>query len=98
MAHANLMSRIVCMSTLVAVTQMAGLAAAEEGPMRVYIGTYTGPESKGIYLSQLDTATGALSRAELAAEVANPSFLAIHPNRKSGYSVNQVADSPGKPP
>lgn len=71
--------------------------AADEAPIRVYIGTYTGPNSKGIYLSQLDPATGALSAPEVAAEVASPSFLAIHPSRKYVYAVSEVSESGGKP-
>src|SRR5262249_2546151 len=47
--------------------------------------------------SQLDLASGKLAEAELAAEVASPSFLAIHPNKKYVYSVNEVSDSDGKP-
>jgi 6-phosphogluconolactonase len=65
--------------------------------IRVYIGTYTGAKSRGIYLSQLDPATGKLAAAELAAEVKNPSFLAIHPSRKFVYAVSEVADAGGKP-
>src|SRR5258708_441564 len=89
-------SRILCMSTLLTASLLAGPAAAE-GPLRVYIGTYTGEKSKGIYLSQLDPATGALSPAEVAAEVKNPSFLAIHPNGNFVYAVNEVADLGGVP-
>ncbi len=32
--------------------------AAEGGKVRVYVGTYTGPKSKGIYRMDLDLATG----------------------------------------
>jgi 6-phosphogluconolactonase len=84
------------MSTLLTASLLAAPAAAE-GPLRVYIGTYTGEKSKGIYLSQLDPATGALTPAEVAAEVKNPSFLAIHPGGKFVYSVNEVSDLNGKP-
>jgi 6-phosphogluconolactonase len=68
----------------------ATLARAET--IRVYIGTYTGPNSKGIYLADFDTESGKLSNARVAAEVANPSFLAIHPNRKFLYAVSEVSD------
>ncbi|MGE5191544.1 MAG: lactonase family protein [Deltaproteobacteria bacterium] len=85
------------MSTLLAASVSAGAASAEEAAVRVYIGTYTGEHSRGIYLSQLDLATGALSPAELAGEVKNPSFLAIHPNRKFVYAVSEVSDAGGKP-
>ncbi len=67
-------------------------------PISVYIGTYTGGESKGIYRFELDLESGKLTPAGLAAEVVNPSFLAIHPNGKLMYAVNEVskfADSKG---
>jgi 6-phosphogluconolactonase len=62
----------------------------------VYIGTYTGAKSKGIYVTRLNTASGALSAPELAAESRNPSFLAIHPTRDFLYAVNEIGDFEGK--
>ncbi len=62
----------------------------------VYFGTYTGGASKGIYLSRLDSATGALSTPELAAELASPSFLAIHAGRRLLCAVNEVNEVDGK--
>ena len=50
--------------------------------MLVFIGTYTGSKSKGIYVSRLDPQAGKLSAPELAVETRNPSFLAVHPNRQ----------------
>ncbi|HYE32817.1 MAG TPA: lactonase family protein [Methylomirabilota bacterium] len=60
-----------------------------------YIGTYTGSGSKGIYVSKLDLATGALTEPELAAEVESPSFLAIHPSKQFVYAVNEVGNFQG---
>jgi len=65
--------------------------------VRIYIGTYTGDQSKGIYVSTLNLKTGALAPAEVAAEVSNPSFVAIHPHRQFLYAVNEVSDTGGKP-
>lgn len=62
----------------------------------VYIGTYTGRDSKGVYLSRLDVKTGELSPAILVGEMPNPSFLAIHPNRKFLYAVSEISDFQGK--
>lgn len=56
----------------------------------VFIGTGGGKLAKGIYRSEFDPATGSLSKAELAAEIANPNFLAIHPNGKFLYCVGNV--------
>ena len=63
----------------------------------VYIGTYTGAKSKGIYVSRLDLSTGTLSAPVLAAESANPSFLAVHPARDFLYAVNEIGTYEGKP-
>ena len=72
-------------------------ASASRGePLRIYVGTYTGSGSKGIYRLDFDPATGALSNRELAAEVASPSFLAHHPSRRFLYAVNEVAIHDGK--
>lgn len=59
-----------------------------------YVGTYTqeGSESKGIYVYRFNAATGALKPIGLAAETINPSFLAIHPNRRFIYAVNEVSN------
>jgi 6-phosphogluconolactonase len=62
----------------------------------VFIGTYTGKMSKGIYRCQLDPSTGKLSEPELAAETPNPTFLAIHPSRKYLYAVNEIGNFMGK--
>jgi 6-phosphogluconolactonase len=56
----------------------------------VYIGTYTNAKSKGIYLFQLDLVTGKLTPEGLVAESKSPSFLAIHPNHRFLYAVNEV--------
>jgi len=63
---------------------------------RVYIGTYTGKESKGIYSCDLSTRDGSLSNLKLAAETLSPSFLTIHPNGKFLYSVNEVSNYKGE--
>lgn len=63
--------------------------------IRAYVGTYTRKESKGIYTFTLDPKTGETSEPELAAELVNPSFVAISPNEKFLYAVNEVADFPG---
>jgi 6-phosphogluconolactonase len=72
-------------------------SAAEPGKtLWVYFGTYTGGKSKGIYLAELDTATGTLTSKGLAAETSNPSFLAIHPSHKFLVAVGEIANFGGK--
>jgi 6-phosphogluconolactonase len=62
----------------------------------VYIGTYTQKESKGIYAYRFDAATDRLTSLGLAAESANPSFLAVDPSRRFLYAVNEVSQYEGR--
>ena len=71
---------------------VAGVA----GESLVYFGTYTGPKSKGIYLSRFDSATGKLTPPELAAEIENPTFLAVAPGEHFLYAVSEVDQIDGK--
>ncbi len=74
-----------------------GLDAASAGSCLVYVGTYTGPKSQGIYAYRLDLASGKCTPLGLVGEVKSPSFLAVHPNRKFLYAVSEISDLDGKP-
>lgn len=62
----------------------------------VYIGTYTGDTSKGIYAFRFDAASGRLTPVGLVAETRSPSFLAVSPNRKFLYAVNEISSFEGE--
>jgi 6-phosphogluconolactonase len=63
----------------------------------VYIGTYTGAKSQGIYRARFDTETGHLGEPELAAETINPIFLGLHPNGEILYATSHLgADHTGR--
>src|SRR5439155_9230056 len=49
-----------------------------------------------IYLLRMDTRTGELRRLGAVNAGANPSFLAIHPNGRVLYAVNEVEKRNGK--
>lgn len=70
--------------------------AIQADELRFFIGTYTGGKSKGIYTAKLDTESGKVSEPKLAAEMENPSFLAIHPNGHFLYAVEEVTQFGGK--
>jgi 6-phosphogluconolactonase len=72
-------------------------ASATAATTLVYVGTYTGPKSKGIYAFRLEPASGRCTPIGLVAEVKNPSFLAIHPSKKFLYAVSEISDLDGKP-
>ena len=69
----------------------SSLPLAASADTFAYIGTYTGSGSDGIYVSSFDSNSGMLSEPKLAAELENPSFVALHPNRPLLYAVSEVA-------
>ncbi len=90
-------SRRHCFAALLLLAVLPRASAAPAVDSVVYIGSYTGPKSKGIYTFRLNGTTGEVSAPELAAEAKNASFVAIHPNRRLLYSVGETADFNGKP-
>lgn len=90
---------LFCSILLITVSAWSSSAASDE--YFVYFGTYTGftymreglpagsSNSKGVYVSRFRPATGELSKPELAAEIVNPAFLAVHPNQKFLYAVTE---------
>jgi len=59
-------------------------------PYLIYVGTYTGPASKGIYAFRFDPASGKSTSLGLMAETTNPSFLAIDPTQNYLYAANEM--------
>jgi len=64
-------------------------------PFIGYIGTYTKGESKGIYKFTLDTEKKELSEAKVAAELDNPTYVAISKDNQNLYSVVKDGNSGG---
>ena len=89
------MKRFLTVFLLLASVAAAHIAWSADAGRRVWIGTYTeGTKSKGIYTGLFDDQTGALSTLTVAAETPNPSFVALHPNGKYLYAVNETHDGP----
>jgi 6-phosphogluconolactonase len=60
-------------------------------PYLIYVGTYTNKTaSKGIYAYLFDPGVGKLSPLGVAAESEDPSFLAVRPDGKYLYAVNET--------
>ena len=70
--------------------------AATRSKYLVYVGTYTEKASKGIYACRFDPATDQLTSLGLAAETADPSFLAADPTRRFLYAVNEISQYEGR--
>ena len=69
-------------------------ASAKE--LLVYVGTYTRTEEQGIHWLKLNLDTGKLTAVGKLAGQKNPSFLAIHPNKKFLYAVNEIGNFQGE--
>jgi len=74
---------------------------------RIYVGTYSEPlifgtgervpgRGKGIHILELDTDTGILREEHPPVQTVNPSYLAIHPNGKYLYAVNELKEYEGE--
>lgn len=74
--------------SLVIFLSVSALLQAKEA--HIYVGTYTGGESKGIYLLGFDTDNGKLTHKGLAGESENPSFIAIHDDGRHLYAANET--------
>lgn len=63
----------------------------------LFVGTYTSKGSKGIYVYRFNAATGTAELVSNTDSAANPSYLAIAPNEKYVYAVNEThGDDGGK--
>ncbi|MFK7819716.1 MAG: lactonase family protein, partial [Planctomycetaceae bacterium] len=77
------------------VASLSNAALADE--FDVYVGTYTSGESQseGIYHALFNSERGSLNLIGLAAKAENPSFLAVHPDTKLVYAVNELGGTDG---
>jgi len=75
-----------------------GVAPVNRDSYFMYVGTYTqeGSTSKGIYVYRYDSGSAKVTSLGLAAQTINPSFLAVHPNRRFLYAVNELGDYKGQ--
>ena len=80
-----------------------GQASSLNGSILAYVGAYSSPQGpegstgngQGIYLFQMNPATGALSRREVFADDSNPSWLAFDPSRTHMYAANETGTFQG---
>lgn len=73
-------------------------------PQLLYVGTYsaaTGPEGmtgngKGIYLFEMDSATGALTQRQVLPTSLNPSWVSLNPSKTHLYSCDELHHYEGR--
>jgi 6-phosphogluconolactonase len=85
-------------------TQEAQQAHPSGKPRLVYVGSYSSSEGsegmanhgQGIYLFEMDSATGALTQREVFANPRSPSWLALNPSKTHLYSCDELQRYQGK--
>jgi 6-phosphogluconolactonase (cycloisomerase 2 family) len=100
LAHLVDLSRRMLLRTAAAAVSARAFAQTTH---LAYVGTYSnpaGPEGskgrgKGIYLFEMDPASGALKLRELFPNDSNPSWLALDRSRTRLYSANETSDYRG---
>ncbi len=70
---------------------LCSVAFAQKKPYLI-VGTYTSGKSEGVYVYQFNTKKGD-SKLMDSAKSSNPSFIAISPDKKFVYAVNENADA-----
>ncbi len=60
-----------------------------------YVGTYTKQNSKGIYTFTLDTESATIGEVKVAAELENPTYVAISSDNKYLYAVKKEGENGG---
>jgi 6-phosphogluconolactonase len=89
-----LLFSVLCAPLLLLSSTTKKPKAAAKTQYLAYVGTYTTKtNSKGIYAYRYDAATGNFSSLGVAAESADPSFVAAPPNGKFLYAVNEAGKS-----
>jgi 6-phosphogluconolactonase len=81
--------RVLRLIVLVSILLSAGVQAPAAEHL-MYVGTYTGSGSEGIYAFRFDSATGNTTPVGLAAKTENPSFLAVDPEGQFLFAVNEL--------
>jgi 6-phosphogluconolactonase len=77
---------------ILATLAILSLSVAAQKEPYLLIGTYTSGKSEGIYVYRFNTTSGVATPVSTA-KTSNPSFLAVSPDKKFVYAVNENADS-----
>jgi 6-phosphogluconolactonase len=90
----NLTRILILIISLSSLTFFAAARPNQKSEYILFVGTYTeeGSKSKGIYAYNYDAKTGKITSLGLAAETTNPSWVAIHPNGRFVYAVNEIGN------
>lgn len=87
---------ILRLSVLSLLTAGLGACTVDRLPKEmIYVGTFRGPESQGLYVFEFDREAGELTWVQTIDDRESPNFQTIHPEGTTLYSVNDHALSDG---
>ncbi len=91
------MKRILCFAvmSMLFIFFPTSIMGQSSDSFYLFVGTYTSGESEGIYVYEFDAVTGDAQYVSKASGVENPSYLAISPNDKYIYAVNETGGENG---
>lgn len=87
--------RVTVACLLVGLLMAPGAGRAATHDFWLYIGTYTGHGSEGIYVARYQSDTGVVSAPRLAARLPNPAFLDVLPQRRRLLTALDVGTNGG---
>ena len=73
-----------------------GLTGGDAMDLLIYVGTYTGGKSRGIYIYRWNTEDEYLRSVGTMEDITNPSFLEVSPDGRYLFSVSEVGDYQGR--
>ena len=93
---------IILVASGCSVSKRGNMEPAAQRPVEiaVFVGTYTSwgqTRSEGVYVYNMDPATGALKPAGVGKGVVNPSFVTVDPQARYLFSANEAGKVEGKP-
>ena len=89
--------RIKCIPLITLLCFAAALTGyGQSNFYHLLIGTYTNKKSEGIYIYSFNKQTGEVKYESTIKNISNPSYLAVSPNNRFIYSVEENSGQPGK--
>ena len=84
---------LCCAAILLGSLTDTSAMTSKNGHYFLYVGNYTGPQSKGIQAFRYDDKTLSLEPLGMVGEMPQPSFLTIHPNGRFLYAVSELGNN-----
>ena len=82
----------ISFSFLLSVATLISCSQKKSEECYLLVGTYTSGKSEGVYVYNFNSTTGDFKQVSVAKNISNPSYLAVSPDEKYVYAVNEDAD------